>query len=120
MDYGQRAVEFLRHIEHRDVPAAQPFLAKEVRFVFPRGAEFDDLGACLADRHSRYEVAHKNIERVDVVETDPGRAVVYVLGTLEGTRLDGTPYAGVRFIDRFTFDEGLIVAQDVWNDLVFV
>lgn len=120
MDYGQRAVEFLRHIEVRDVDAARSYLADATRFVFPRGAEFGDLEACLADRHSRYERAHKNIERVDVMERAAGNAVVYVLGTLEGTRLDGTAYSGVRFVDRFTFEDGRITAQEVWNDLTFV
>lgn len=120
MDYGQRAVEFLRHIEVRDVGAARPYLADRTRFVFPRGAEFEDLEACLADRHSRYERAHKNIERVDVLEPAPGHAIVYVVGTLQGTRLDGTTYSGVRFVDRFTFEDGRIAAQEVWNDLAFV
>jgi hypothetical protein len=45
---------------------------------------------------------------------------VYVYGTLEGERLDGTPISGVRFIDRLTFHAGRIVQQDVWNDLSFV
>lgn len=99
---------------------ALPFLAPSPRFIFPRGAEFTDLASCLADRHARYARAHKEIERVDVVDRGPGAAIVYVLGTLHGERLDGTPFAGARFIDRFTFEEGRIAAQEVWNDLSLV
>ena len=41
----------------------------------------------------------------------------YVLGTLFGEWLDGTAFEGIRFIDRFQLSEGLIVRQDVWNDM---
>ena len=120
MGFEERAVAFLRKIEVRDVAEARQYLAADARFVFPRGAEFADLDACLADRHTRYQRAHKNIERVDVLSTGPEAAVVYVVGTLEGSRLDGTSFSGVRFIDRFTFKDGAIVLQEVWNDLTFV
>jgi hypothetical protein len=43
--------------------------------------------------------------------------VVYCHGTLEGCWLDGTAFSGVRFIDRFLVQGGLLVSQDVWNDL---
>lgn len=119
-DLANRAIAFLRHIEARDVASASQLLGQETRFVFPRGAEFDDLDACLADRHSRYARAHKRIDGTDLVITQPQHGVVYVYGTLEGTRLDGTPFSGVRFIDRLTFEAGLIVRQEVWNDLTFV
>ena len=42
---------------------------------------------------------------------------VYCFGTLQGERLDGTPYSGIRFIDRFTVREGRLVDQQVWNDM---
>jgi hypothetical protein len=45
---------------------------------------------------------------------------VYVYGTLAGQALDGSPFDGVRFIDRFALDDGLIVSQMVWNDLAEV
>jgi len=31
--------------------------------------------------------------------------------------LDGRPFEGIRFIDRFEIQDGLIVKQDVWNDM---
>ena len=42
---------------------------------------------------------------------------VYVTGTLHGERPDGTPFEGIRFIDRFEVKAGKILKQDVWNDL---
>ena len=43
--------------------------------------------------------------------------VVYCFGTLSGEWLDGTPFAGIRFIDRFTLRDGLLADQTVWNDM---
>jgi hypothetical protein len=39
---------------------------------------------------------------------------------LAGQALDGSPFDGVRFIDRFALNDGLIVSQMVWNDLAEV
>ena len=36
---------------------------------------------------------------------------------LNGESLDGSPISEVRYIDRFVFRDGLIVDQQVWNDL---
>ena len=33
---------------------------------------------------------------------------------------DGTPYSGIRFIDRFTVRDGKLVDQNVWNDMAEV
>ena len=117
---ADKAIDFLRLIEERDVASALLYLAPTARFIFPRGAEFDDLAECLADRHSRYTRAHKSIEGTDIVDRGEGQSVVYVFGTLDGSQVDGTAFSGVRFIDRFTFDSDQIVRQEVWNDLTFV
>jgi hypothetical protein len=119
-ELASRAIGFLRCIEAGDVDGAKRLLGPSSRFIFPRGAEFDDLESCLADRRARYRSVHKEIEGTHVAPSDHQRMAVYVYGTLEGERLDGTPISGVRFIDRLTFHAGRIVQQDVWNDLSFV
>jgi hypothetical protein len=45
---------------------------------------------------------------------------VYCFGTLHGELLDGSPYEGVRFIDRFTVRDGRLADQMVWNDMAEV
>jgi hypothetical protein len=42
------------------------------------------------------------------------------MGTLHGVWLDGTPFEGIRFIDRFELADGRIQRQDVWNDMAEV
>jgi YD repeat-containing protein len=65
------------------------------------------------DEQYRYDETGQRIAK-----TSNGVTTVYVYGTLEGVWLDGSPFAGIRFVDRFEIDEaGLIVDQKVWNDL---
>ena len=61
----------------------------------------------------------KTLDQLDVV-SDGAEATVYVYGTLAGQALDGSSFAGVRFIDRFALNDGQIVSQMVWNDLAEV
>ena len=65
---------------------------------------------------TRYQGVAKQFERFDECWTAEG-TVVYCHGTLEGFWPDGTAFSGVRFIDRFLVQGGLLVSQDVWNDL---
>ena len=43
-------------------------------------------------------------------------AIVYNIGTLYGAWLDGTPFEGNRYVDRYVVAHGKIVQMDVWND----
>jgi hypothetical protein len=63
----------------------------------------------------RYRFVKKTYDRYDAFGT-----LVYCFGTLHGEWPDGTPFQGIRFIDRFELDRGLILRQDVWNDIAEV
>ena len=41
---------------------------------------------------------------------------VYQTGTLYGEWLDGTPFEGNRYVDRYVVSHGKIVRMEVWND----
>ena len=75
----------------------------------------------VASSAGRFRGVTKTFERFDVTsgtgDDGTGQDIVYVLGTLQGQALDGSPFEGVRFIDRFVLEDGLIVSQMVWNDL---
>jgi hypothetical protein len=104
--------EYLAAMERRDLAAAKRFLAPGFFMVFPGGARFDSLEQLVESARGRYRSAKKTYERFDTFD-----AGVYCFGTLHGELLDGTPYSGVRFIDRFTVRDGKLVDQRVWNDL---
>lgn len=107
--------EYLAAMERRDLAAAKALLAPGFFMVFPGGARFDSLEQLVQSAKGRYRSAKKTYERFDAF--DGG---VYCFGTLYGELLDGTPYSGIRFIDRFTVRDGKLVDQRVWNDMAEV
>lgn len=107
---------YLRLVEERRLDEASPYFAAGVEIVFPGGRSFSSLAEQVAAAGTRYRSIRKVFNGYDVV--DGGEAtVVYVYGELEGEDLTGTPFAGVRFIDRFELVDGLITNHRVWNDL---
>ena len=103
---------YLDAMERRDLAAAKSLLAPGFQMVFPGGQRFAALEELVEWAKGRYRRALKKYDAFEV----SGDAV-YCFGTLHGERLDGTPYAGVRFIDRFTVKDGKLVDQNVWNDM---
>lgn len=107
---------FLQAMEDRDLDAARSHLAPEFRMTFPGPAEFKTLEELIAWAKPRYRFVRKTYEHFDACAGEAGSAV-YCHGTLSGEWPDGTPFEGIRFIDRFEIADGLIRRQQVWNDL---
>lgn len=110
---------FLDTMEARDLEGAKRFLADGFTMTFPGGARFKSLDEVIAWAAPRYRRVGKKYDRYDVVPTDDG-GIVYCFGTLFGEWPDGTPFDGIRFIDRFTVTNGKLSDQMVWNDLAEV
>ena len=106
---------YLDAMERRDLAAAKSFLAPGFFMVFPGNKRFDALEQLVESAKGRYRSARKTYERYETA----GDAV-YCYGTLHGELLDGSPYSGIRFIDRFTVRGGKLVDQNVWNDMAEV
>ena len=112
MDPEKTVRAYLDAMERRDLAAAKGFLAPGFFMVFPGNKRFDTLEALVEAAKGRYRSARKTYERFETAgET------VYCYGTLHGELLDGSPYSGIRFIDRFTVRAGKLVDQNVWNDM---
>lgn len=106
---------YLDAMERRDLATAKSFLAPGFFMVFPGNKRFDALEQLVESAKGRYRSARKTYERYETA----GDAV-YCYGTLHGELLDGAPYSGIRFIDRFTVRGGKLVDQNVWNDMAEV
>ena len=111
---------YLTAMEHRDLAAANACLAQGFVMVFPGDKRFRSLDQLVESAKGRYKRALKTYERYDTALSDDGSAIVYCFGTLHGELLDGSSYSGVRFIDRFTVRDGLLIDQMVWNDMAEV
>jgi hypothetical protein len=92
-------------------------LAPGFSMLFPGGKRFETLEALVEWAKPRYKRALKAYDHFDVAPQSDGSAVVYCFGTLHGELNDGTPYSGIRFIDRFTVRDGRLADQRVWNDM---
>ena len=109
--------EFLRIIMIPDPVAARAFVSPQLRIRFTGAREMKDPTECSAFNASRYKWVKKKFEQTDVVAgNSDNEAIVYNIGTLYGEWLDGTPFEGNRYVDRYVVRDGLIVKMDVWND----
>lgn len=110
---------FLTHMERRELAAAKAMLAPGFQMLFPGDARLSTLEELVAWGAQRYASVGKLYERFDELPdaADPDQHIVYCFGTLHGQWLDGTPFADIRFIDRFVIADGLLHDQRVWNDL---
>jgi hypothetical protein len=111
----QTVRSYLDAMERRDLATAKSFLAPGFYMMFPGGKRFDSLEQLVESAKTRYRSAKKKYERYEAAGD-----VMYCFGTLYGELLDGTPYSGIRFIDRFTVTDGKLVDQMVWNDMAEV
>lgn len=113
---ARKAVTFLNTMEKRDLEASQAAIGATFTMVFPGAARYTRLQDLVEGAKGRYKWVAKRVEGVDSTEV-PGGAVVWVRGTLYGENVAGVAFEGVRFTDRFELRDGLLVSQDVWNDL---
>ena len=73
--------------------------------IFPGTAPMSRLADLVERAKGRYQFVEKTYEGVETLQKD-GVAVVYARGTLNGAWLDGSPFNGIRFIDRFEVKNG--------------
>ena len=107
---------YLAAMEARDLSVARRLLAPGFFMEFPGGVRMESLEALIEWARPRYRFARKTYVRFDSCPDGTG-TVVYCFGSLAGEWLDGAAFAGIRFIDRFSVRDGLLVDQTVWNDM---
>lgn len=106
---------YLTAMEARDLDTARAMLADGFAMRFPGTQDMHSLEELIEWSKPRYKNVGKTYDGFDEMN-----GVVYVYGTLFGTWLDGQSFNGIRYIDRFEVKDGLILRQDVWNDMAEV
>ena len=117
-DPAQIVRDYLAAMEARDLDTAQAMLGDGFQMVFPATQPMTRLSELIEWSKGRYKFVKKTYDGFDAMHS--GVAVVYARGTLYGEWMDGTPFEGIRFIDRFEISGGKITRQDVWNDMAEV
>lgn len=115
----EKVKEFLRIMEARDLETAKTYLAPEFKMTFPGGITMTTLDELVDWSKGRYRSITKTFEDFDSF-SEGEDTVVYSTGMLNGEALDGSAITEVRYIDRFVFRDGLMIDQQVWNDLAEV
>jgi hypothetical protein len=117
---GQRYVDlvkdYLEMCQERKLEAAESHLAGGAEIVMPWG-RFRTLQQLFSAARQRYRWARKQYDTWDVFQYPDSSVVVVVTGTLFGENLQGVPFQGVRYIDRFVVRDEQIALHQVWNDL---
>jgi ketosteroid isomerase-like protein len=107
---------YLQQCQDRDLDAAEQLLHPGAKLTFPGPHVLSGLSELSAYAQCRYQYVVKTVTRTwssRMADED----IVMVTGTLAGVSHDGTPFAGIRFIDVFCVRDGRIASQSVWNDL---
>lgn len=111
---------FLAEMEARNLTQAEKMLAPDLRMYFPGTPAMRTLNELVEWAAPRYRQITKTYEGFDAMQSAGDASIVYCRGTLSGEWPDGSTFAGIRFIDRFEIQDGLITRQDVWNDIAEV
>jgi len=109
--------DYLAAMKMRDLDAAKSMLGADFSMTFPGTGPMTELQQLMDWATLRYRFVTKTYDGFEVLQSAGAAAVVYCRGTLSGAWLDGAPFDGIRFIDRFEVTTGLITRQDVWNDI---
>lgn len=112
------ARSFLDLMEERRIDEARALLAPGFLAVFPGDRRYTTLEDFVESSKHRYRDVRKSYDLTLHVPADAeGTETVVFYGTLTGAWVDGSRFEGIRFTDRFRLRDGLIVEQQVWNDM---
>jgi hypothetical protein len=110
------ARRYLDAMERRALDEAARCVAADAVLTFPGGHRRAGVADIVSGSGARYQFVGKHFEAVEAYDAPAGGFVVYCRGTLHGRWIDGAPFEGIRFVDRFEIDDNGIRRQDVWND----
>ena len=100
-----------------DPEGAAAHVSESLELTFTGGRRFSGPAESTAFNAKRYKVVKKRFLRTDAaLDEETGDVHVYNTGYLYGEWLDGTPFDGNRYMDKFVVRGGKIVKMDVWND----
>lgn len=109
---------FLDAMEAREIDIARSLLAADFTAIYPGRRSFKVLEDLVASGAARYRKVRKTYARTYYVPEDAeGIETVIFSGTLTGEWVDGKVFEDIRFTDQFRIRNGLIVEQQVWNDM---
>lgn len=108
--------DFMDAMERGDLAAASARCALRFTLLAPGGVRCQTLAELVAFGRGRYLEIHKAERELDACESAAG-IVVYAHGVMNGRWLDGSSFAGLRYVDRFLIVEGQVLELQILNEL---
>jgi len=93
----------------------QSMMAPNSKIEFPGGKRFNTQAEMVENAKGRYTWVRKHRDRY-FVGVNGAQTTVTSIGTLYGENLAGVAFDGIRYVDVFVIENGLITEQMVWND----
>jgi hypothetical protein len=115
MDAAAMIDKFLQLNEDRKIDEVQAMMSPDCVIEFPGGKRFKSIADMVENAKGRYNWVKKHRDRY-FVGVNGNQTTVTSLGTLYGENLDGVAFDGIRYVDVFIIENGLIIEQRVWND----
>jgi len=113
---SEQVQAYLAALDSHDLFQAQGLLANDVEMCLPGGVRLRSLHERALWLQDRYRWRRQTPQTWD--ESWQGDVtVVHCHGTLAGEWRDGSPFEGVRCIDRFELVAGLIRRHDAWQEM---
>ena len=115
MDAAGIVDKFLQLGEDRKIDEMQSMMAPNSKIEFPGGKRFNTQAEMVENAKGRYTWVRKHRDRY-FVGVNGAQTTVTSIGTLYGENLAGVAFDGIRYVDVFVIENGLITEQLVWND----
>jgi hypothetical protein len=115
MDAAAIVDKFLQLGEDRKIDEMQSMMAPNSKIEFPGGKRFNTQAEMVENAKGRYTWVRKHRDRY-FVGVNGAQTTVTSIGTLYGENLAGVAFDGIRYVDVFVIEDGLITEQMVWND----
>lgn len=115
MDAAALIDKFLQLSEDRKLDEVEAMISPGCRIEFPGGIRFANMNEMVANAKTRYSWVKKQRDRY-FVGVNGNQHTVTSIGTLYGVNLAGEEFEGIRYVDVFVIEDGLITEQMVWND----
>jgi ketosteroid isomerase-like protein len=110
------ARDFMDAMERGDLAAATALCASRYALLVPGGKRCSSLAEFVEFGRGRYLELHKVEREFDACESAAG-IVVYAHGVMNGRWLDGSAFAGLRYVDRFLIVDGRVLELQILNEL---
>lgn len=107
---------FMDALERGDLAVASALCAARFSLLAPGGQRYRAVSEFVEFGRGRYLEVHKVEREFDACESAAG-IVVYAHGVMNGRWLDGSGFAGLRYVDRFVIADGRVHELQILNEL---